>query len=204
MKEVGPQDHEFPDWYRQPNNRSQIGAIWYEEWERDHWVKDVSEAEHPIIPEEQAKVDEYCPRIIDALELRTGKFKDVDDATRERLLSDYEGLVEFKRLYDSTSGEDRTVIIQAVGTLIERTKQHPQLLIDLIYSVTHFEPTEVELITEVEPRIKRLSRTPLATENETLNSVIESYKRWRSSAALTDQRAEQIYQRLRNTPPQTS
>ena len=203
MGEASPRDHEFLDWYSQPNNRRQIGAVWFEEWERDHWAKDVSEPEHPITPEEQAKVDAYCPQIINTLELRTGKFKDVAKATRERLLSDFVGLNEFKRLYDSTSGEDRTAIIRAIGTVIERTEQHPQLSADVIYGVRHFVLIQGEL-AQIDPSIKRLSRTQLATENETLNSAIRSYKVSRSNDTLTPERAAQIYQSLRNTPSQAS
>ena len=203
MKEVSPQDHEFLYWYRQPENKQAVGRAWLKQWERDHWAEDVFEPEQPLTPEEQAKVDAYYPQIFDTLEGRTGDLKDEDEAIRERALSDWYGIREFKSLYNGTSGEDRTAIIRAIATVIKRTEQHPNLSAGLIYGVAHLELTEVELTAAVEPSIKKLSRTPLATENDALRDAIGKYKAFRISD-IPPEWAAQIYQSLRNTPSQAS
>lgn len=198
MKEIGAQDQEFINWRRTRESNIAIRKVWFPEWEREYWEKDASEPEQPLTPEEQEKVDTYLSRIQDALECRNIK----DERARERQMDFGSVIDNFIKLYESTSGGDREAFIRATETVIDRTEQHPGLSAGLICVVRN-KLNQAEL-AKVEPSIKRLSRTPLATQNEGLNGEIEHFKTLRSWDALPLQRAEQIYQSLRNTPPQTS
>ena len=200
MVEASPQDQGFDEWYSQRENKLRVGEVWFKEWKREYWKKDASKPEQPLTPEEKEKADAYVSRIQEHLECRDIK----DEGVRERAMGDFAGIVNLGKLYENTSGGDREALIRAMGTVIDRAEQHPKLSADLIFFVRHKQLINQADLAKVEPSIKRLSRTPLATEHEGLNGEIEHFKRLRSWDALPPQRLEQIYQDLRNTSPQSS
>lgn len=198
MSELGTsarliQEHQFFEWFSNPENQQAVGREWQAEWERDHWVND--EPEQPLHPEEQAKVDDYYSRIINTLEARTGEFADtvVDEASRQRAISNWGGGA-FLRLYDGTSGDDRTAIIRAMGKAIEKAEQHPTTSAQVLEIVTDMG------LTQVEGSVKRLAKTPIALQNGLLHDAITNYKGSRILATLDYERSKEIYQRLTSTP----
>lgn len=175
------------------DNQENIQAVsreWFKEWEREHWAKDTPE--RPLTREEQERVNAFYPQVIDALEAR----HITDEADRQRAISNWAGESAFIRLYEATEGDDRTGIILALGKVIESAEKHPGTSAQAIDIVIAMD------LTQVESRINKLSKTPIAQENELLRSCIVDYKTHRAFRTLTYKKTREIYQRLTSTSSQ--
>lgn len=110
----------------------------------------------------------YHDQILLTLKGETPEFADI---TYERL--DWSGVEAVLNLYGRTSGPDRDAIIQAMGRIVEEAAQPPELLAQVLQIAASLD------IAQIEPAVKKLAATALATE-EPVKSAVTNYLAFRS------------------------
>jgi hypothetical protein len=112
----------------------------------------------------------YFQSIIDTLEGTTEELRPI---TRERL--DWSGTGALLELYRKTSGNERSLMIAAIGQVIEQHPCSAAVLAELIGIASALD------VAQVEPQVRKLQSEPIASD-EQLQRAITNYLAFRKVA----------------------
>ncbi len=110
------------------------------------------------------------------VDMLNGSIPGRPDVQRNR--ADLEGLDAVISLYQGSGGEDREIVIDALGEVIEKAHKHPEISAQVLSLVNSFD------LAQLEPSIMRLSATPIAHKNDGLREQLGNYYAFRQARTV--------------------